>query len=467
MHRQASAAACCAADTNATGSNTINASSQTSAAIALSLTGSAGVDSITGGSGNDTLTGGGGADQLNGGAGADQFSVGAGDSPQTGNDTITGFATQDRIDFGGPAGSAANYAEGSGFANQNFARGGANSAFATGKLYYFAATNDGNGYIYYNADGGTTLNLADQEVVLAGVTTLAGFDFARTGTAPAITATTDKLAMTDGLSGSSGGTSVGALQPGHAAGQRRGHGPEHHRCQRAHRGHHRCDAQRRRHGVGRVRHQCQQHLCGHHHRQLQLHPEQRQRHRTTGTVNVDVFNSTDNADTINVASGGYLAAHLAGGPGDDVLTGTSGNDTFVGGAGVDTLNGDNGDDVFVYNSIAEFGSSGPVVDSILGGGMDTIRFDISAANSGPPTLVTFTNRVSSVEVLAQGLPNANTVSFAPNASAFSDAGVRFINLSADTNATGSSINASTALATHHLTLTGGWHHHQPHRRRRQ
>ncbi len=91
-----------AADTNATGSNTINASSQTSAAIALSLTGSAGVDSITGGSGNDTLSGGGGGDALNGGAGADQFSVGAGDSPQTGNDTITGFTTQDRIDFGGP-----------------------------------------------------------------------------------------------------------------------------------------------------------------------------------------------------------------------------------------------------------------------------------------------------------------------------------------------------------------------------
>ena len=69
---------------------------------------------------------------------------------------------------------------------------------------------------------------------------------------------------------------------------------------------------------------------------------------TTGTVNVDVFNSTNNADTINVATGGYQAAHLEGGLGNDVLTGTSGNDTLIGGGGQDTLTGGTGNDLFRY-----------------------------------------------------------------------------------------------------------------------
>ncbi len=359
-----------AADTNATGSNTLDASSQTSAGIALSLTGSAGVDSITGGSGNDTLSGGGGGDALNGGAGADQFSVGAGDSPQTGNDTITGFTTQDRIDFGGPAGSAANYDEGSGFTNQSFARGAADAAFRAGKLYYFAVSDNGNGYVYYNADGGTTLNLVDQEVVLAGVTTLDGFDFANIGNAPAITATTDKLAMTDGLSGTSAarfslatllandvgtGLSITAVSGPTGAITAVTLNAD---------------------GTVSVESATNDSSTGAAITTGSFsYTLSNGTATTTGTVNVDVFNSTDNADTINVASGGYQASYLAGGLGNDVLTGGTSNDTLMGGAGQDVLNGGAGDDVYVYSSRADFFDDPAGRDSITdAAGQDALLF---------------------------------------------------------------------------------------------
>ncbi len=75
-------------DSTSEGTNTINASSQTDANIALTLTGGFSVDSITGGSGNDTITGGAGADLLTGGDGADTF-VFANTAANNGQDTIT------------------------------------------------------------------------------------------------------------------------------------------------------------------------------------------------------------------------------------------------------------------------------------------------------------------------------------------------------------------------------------------
>ncbi|NCY08139.1 MAG: hypothetical protein EBX30_13215, partial [Betaproteobacteria bacterium] len=81
-------------DTNSTGINVINASTQSGATIGLSLLGSAGADSITGGSGADRLDGGAGTDSIVGGTGADSIFGGSG------ADTIVGEQADALIDGG-------------------------------------------------------------------------------------------------------------------------------------------------------------------------------------------------------------------------------------------------------------------------------------------------------------------------------------------------------------------------------
>jgi Ca2+-binding RTX toxin-like protein len=60
-----------AGDSSATGTNVIDASSNTTATVGLSLIGAGGIDQITGGSGNDTITGLAGLDVIVPGAGSD------------------------------------------------------------------------------------------------------------------------------------------------------------------------------------------------------------------------------------------------------------------------------------------------------------------------------------------------------------------------------------------------------------
>jgi len=83
-----------AADTNATGSNLIDASLAL-VADTLTLTGSAGIDDITGGGGADTITGGAGADNMTGGAGADTFVTG-----QAGASVNAAAVSQSSLIFG-------------------------------------------------------------------------------------------------------------------------------------------------------------------------------------------------------------------------------------------------------------------------------------------------------------------------------------------------------------------------------
>lgn len=66
-----------AGDSSATGTNVIDASSNTTTTIGLTLIGASGLDVITGGAGNDSLFGGAGADNLSGGTGIDTISGGA------------------------------------------------------------------------------------------------------------------------------------------------------------------------------------------------------------------------------------------------------------------------------------------------------------------------------------------------------------------------------------------------------
>jgi len=85
-----------AGDTDATGTNVIDASSNTTTTIGLVLTGTLGLDVITGGSGNDSLVGGAAADNLTGGAGNDTIVGGA---SATAADTLAGGTGSDIFVF--------------------------------------------------------------------------------------------------------------------------------------------------------------------------------------------------------------------------------------------------------------------------------------------------------------------------------------------------------------------------------
>lgn len=334
-----------------------------------SVLGGAGADSLIGFLGADTFTGGAGVDTLDGrvtgsGAaesadGADRFVFATGDSPYvptsaspSASDTILSYqGTIDRLSFGGPVGVESgvgqNYSEAAA-ANFAAAVAAANTAFGiAGRLYHFAVdTETGNAYVFYNGNGNSALDMGDQVVVLTGVTSLgtvggASIEGTAPPPAPALTATTDKLAMTDGVTArfslatllaNDVGSNLSITAVGGATG-----------------------------AISAVTYNAADNtvtvvsaanasttsaaiVAGAFTYTLSSGGST----TTTGTVNVDVFNSTTGNDTINVSTGGYLAAHLESGTGNDVLTGTSGNDTLIGGGGQDTLTGGLGNDLFRY-----------------------------------------------------------------------------------------------------------------------
>ena len=127
---------------------------------------------------------------------------------------------------------------------------------------------------------------------------------------------------------------------------------------------------------------------------------------------------------------------------------------MVGGPGVDTLDGAKGNDVFVYDTIADFVASGLVIDSIIGGS-ETDAIVINDKNSYNLSSDNFSSRVSSVEILSQGSATSSNVSIALDSSAFSTTGIKIIDLSADSDTAGvNSVDASTATVAQPLSLFG-------------
>jgi len=76
---------------------------------------------------------------------------------------------------------------------------------------------------------------------------------------------------------------------------------------------------------------------------------------------------------------------LTGGYGADTLGGGDGADTLVGGLGIDTLTGGAGNDVFKYNSVAEFGSryyGDTITDLSVGDKIDLSAIDANSLLAG-------------------------------------------------------------------------------------
>jgi len=184
--------------TGGTGADTIiggeGADSIVGGTGADTLTGGIDVDTISGGDGADTIVGGEGADTLTGGEGADSITGGVDVDTMTGNtdadvfniaaadtgdahsgaDIITDFVTgTDSINMDVAAASA-SYAEADGSALTNEAEV-VNAAFIAlnGNVTYYAVydyNGEGNGYLYYDADG---TNGSDDIVSLIGFNTAA------------------------------------------------------------------------------------------------------------------------------------------------------------------------------------------------------------------------------------------------------------------------------------------------------
>lgn len=164
--------------------------------------------------------------------------------------------------------------------------------------------------------------------------------------------------------------------------------------------------------------------------------------------------------------GGSGNDQITGGSGADSLSGGEGNDTLVGGAGIDTLVGGAGNDTFVFNNPAEFSATPftAVVDAIQGGDgdADTIVVNPGAADAAvfldrsPTTNALSFTGVTGVEVFKVGGATSGAIRLLFAENAFSSAGIRSIDLSADTvegsnNVIDATTQTNTAIG---LTLTG-------------
>lgn len=168
---------------------------------------------------------------------------------------------------------------------------------------------------------------------------------------------------------------------------------------------------------------------------------------TAGITTIDLSGDTTGAagaNTINVSE--YTVATTITGGGTDT---------------VDTITGGSGDDTFVYKLIADINNGGAaVIDSLNGGsGTDTML----VGTSGTAFTLSGTNlsRISNVETIKSASNTAAVSITSNNDSSMWDAGIRTIDISAGSAATGNVIDVSnldsTVIAsssTTGMTLTG-------------
>jgi Ca2+-binding RTX toxin-like protein len=179
---------------------------------------------------------------------------------------------------------------------------------------------------------------------------------------------------------------------------------------------------------------------------------------TAGITTVDLSASASN-DTINVSrfstattlKAGDGANTVVGGSGADTITTGSGNDTITGGAGADVIIGGNGTNT--YNNLT---ATDLFLDTITGGtGTDTINLGTTVvADLAAITIAAADSwsKVTSVETIT-ALANTAALSVTLGASAEA-AGIRTVNLSAGTSATGNVIDVSAYTSLSGTTLWG-------------
>jgi hypothetical protein len=186
--------------------------------------------------------------------------------------------------------------------------------------------------------------------------------------------------------------------------------------------------------------------------------------QTAGIVTLDASADASTGDNTLNAAAYTTAITITGGDGADAITGGDGADTITGGAGADTLVGGAGADIFVYAATGDLFTTGSTATdtSINGGdGSDTVQI----GTSGTAFLISAADvwsDFSNVEVVKA---KANTAAVTVNldVTAYA-AGIRTVDLSAGTAASGNVINAAeitgggltlTGSATGVTTITGG------------
>ena len=169
------------------------------------------------------------------------------------------------------------------------------------------------------------------------------------------------------------------------------------------------------------------------------------------TVGIRTITATAStvASTIDI-SGTTAGLTINAGSGADIITGGSGADTITGGAGADTISAGDGNDTLVYLLQADLYSGAALVDSITGGnGTDRLLVGTSGTTFTVGSGVSFA-RANTIEKI-ESVANTAAVSITLNADA-DTAGIRTVDLSAGSSATGNVIDVSSF--THDTTLTG-------------
>ncbi len=182
--------------------------------------------------------------------------------------------------------------------------------------------------------------------------------------------------------------------------------------------------------------------------------------QTAGVNRIDLSGDSDatGSNVVNV-SAFSTGVTILGSIGTESITGGAGNDTITGGASTtvtdaDTIVAGAGDDTIVLRLTTEIGAdaNAALIDSINGGdGTDVLQvgttanaFTIAAGNSFA--------RMSNVEIIRAAANNL-AVSITTHANVY-DAGVRTIDISASTAATGNVINVDEFLTGQSTTLIG-------------
>jgi len=196
---------------------------------------------------------------------------------------------------------------------------------------------------------------------------------------------------------------------------------------------------------------------------------------TAGIRSVTMANASAASGNVIDVSRFSVNTTLTGGSGATSITGGSGRDSIVGGAGIDTLNGGagndtitgadaadslvggDGDDTFVYLLQADLfaGTPGAIVDATINGGAGTD--ELLVGTSGTSFTIASTDvwsKVSSIETI-RAVANSMNVSI-DLADTARTAGINRIDLSSDTDASGSNLASfANYTGTGSVTLLGG------------
>lgn len=173
--------------------------------------------------------------------------------------------------------------------------------------------------------------------------------------------------------------------------------------------------------------------------------------------------STGDAVTNTLSVAAYTTATtLIGSANADSITGGSAADTITGGVGADTMTGGDGNDTFVILTSVTAVSTNALIDSIVGGnGTDTIQVGTNGSDFAIAATDSFARAATVERILAVANTGEVDIKLAANAW---DAGIREIDISAGSKATGNEIDIDLIVgggmtvrgsSTGVTTFTGG------------